>query len=198
MKRHRSVAVAGVALLIVAGLAGCGAANQPAAPAGAAATAAQAAAGAFNDTDVMFLQMSLAYIQQGSGVVKLAEKRASTAEIRDLAAAMGATWGTEADTMSRWLTAWNQPLTADPDTGVHAGHGDLHSLRPSDIEQLRTTGAADFDRAALNMLIGHLHNSVEVARLEAKNGEYQPAKDLAAAMTTARMAQIQRMLVLVA
>jgi uncharacterized protein (DUF305 family) len=198
MKRHRLVAVAGTVLLLAAGLAGCQSTDGPAGPAGTSAAAAPGSASTFNDTDVMFLQMSLSHMQQGYQVVKLAKERGGTAEVRNLAAAMDATWGAEADTMSRWLTGWQQPLTPDPNTGVHAGHGDLHSLRPSDIEQLRKTAAADFDTAALNMLIGHLHNSVEVARLEATGGAFQPAKDLAAAMTKARMAQIQQMLRMVA
>jgi uncharacterized protein (DUF305 family) len=183
-----------VAALLIAVLAGC--ASTPAPP-GTPATVG-AADTAFNDTDVMFLQMGLEHIRQGAEVVRLARERGSGAEVRALAAAMDTEWSSEAAVMTGWLTGWGRPLTADPDTGVHAGHGDLHSLRPSDIEELRRSAPADFDRTALSLLIGHLHNAVEVTRLEEAGGQYPPAREMAAAMTRTRQAQIQRMLALVA
>jgi hypothetical protein len=36
---------------------------------------------------------------------------------------------TEAATMRRWLAGWQQPVSADPDAGAHAGHGQLHIHR---------------------------------------------------------------------
>ncbi len=192
MKRHRTVALLVCAVLAIAA-AGCDAAGSRTAP-----TAAPSSAAGFNDTDVMFLQMSLEHIRQGYDVVRLAQQRGRTTQVRELAAAMDAQWADEADTMARWLTGWGKPLVAAPDTGLHAGHGDLHSLRPADIAELRASSDADFDRAAISLLVGHLHNSVEVTRLEATGGGYPPAKELAATMTQTRMAQIQQMLRLLA
>ena len=179
-------------LAAVLTVAGCGASPAPA-PAGNA----ESPAPAFNDTDVMFLQMSLEYIRQGDQVAALAEARGAP-EVRGLATELRAQWRTEAGTMQRWLLGWQQPLTADPSAGAHAGHGDLHSLRPRDIADLTATDPAGFDRAALTMLVGHLHNCVEVTRMETAGGRYPPAKALAAAMTRDRQAAIQRMLPLVA
>jgi len=149
----------------------------------------------FNDTDVMFLQMSIEYARQGDEVAALAESRGGTPEVRTLATGLRTQWDTESGTMRRWLLGWQRPLTADP--GAHAGHGD-HSLRPSDLAELRATKAADFDRTALTLLVGHLHNCVEVTRMESAGGRYPPAKALAATMTQARQADIQRMLKLLA
>jgi uncharacterized protein (DUF305 family) len=180
--------LAGAALLT--GATACGA--DAATPSGGAPDTA-----AFNDTDVMFLQMSLEHIRQGSPVLRLAMDRAGNAELRDLATTMDTEWEGQADTMATWLTGWGRPLTADPDAGLHAGHGDLHSLRPQDVAELRRATTADFDRSALSMLVGHLHNGVEVARLEASAGLNPRVRDLAAAMTTTRQAQIRTMLTLI-
>jgi uncharacterized protein (DUF305 family) len=174
------------ALVAVLALAGCGGGEQP------------STAPAFNDTDVMFLQMSLEYVRQGDQVAALAESRGGTAEVRKLATDLRAQWRTESGTMQRWLLGWQRPLTADPSEGVHAGHGDLHSLRPADIAELRATRAADFDRTAMTVLVGHLHNCVEVTRMESAGGRYPPARALAEQMTAARQAEIQRMLRLLA
>ena len=196
--RRLLVASAVVALA----LAGCGdpAASGSAAPGptvpGSATPAPAASAG--NDTDVMFLQMSLEHVRQGDEVVALAEERAADPRVRALAADLRRQWRAEAETMRGWLTRWGRPLAAAPDAGAHAGHGDLHSLRASDVAELRAAEGADFDRTALSLLLGHLHNTVETARLETAGGAYPPAISLAATMTTVRQQQVQTMLGLLA
>ena len=177
--RRRSV----LTLLAAAGLAGCGA--EPASP-------------EYNDTDVMFLQMGLEHIRQGEPVVALAATRATGPEVRRIAADLQAQWRTEAATMRQWLDDWQRPVSPDPDAGVHAGHGDLHSLRESDLAELRAAGGAAFDRTALSLLLGHLHNGVETSRMETSGGRYPPAVNLATGIARTRQEQIQRMLGLVA
>ena len=173
------------ALLTLLALAGCTADPAPPPP-------------AFNATDVMYLQMSLDYIRQGDQVVELAEQRTADPRVRALITELGGQWQTEAGTMQRWLTGWQQPPSADPSAGAHAGHGDLHSLRPADIAELEAARGADFDRTAVSLLLGHLHNCVEVARMEATGGQYPPAKALAETTTAERQSQIQDLLALAA
>jgi uncharacterized protein (DUF305 family) len=174
------------ALLMLLALAGCAAAEQAPPPP------------AFNGTDVMFLQMSLDHIRQGDGVVALAERRALDPRVRALATELGGQWRSEAGTMQRWLTGWRQPPSADPAAGTHAGHGDLHSLRPADLAELAAARGPDFDRTAVSLLLGHLHNCVEVARMEVAGGRYPPARALAETVAAQRQAQIQGLLALAA
>jgi uncharacterized protein (DUF305 family) len=149
---------------------------------------------AFNATDVMFLQMSLDYIGQGDQVLALAERRAADPRVRTLVIELRGQWRDESTTMRHWLDGWRQSPSANPDAGAHAGHGDLHSLRPADLAELAATKGADFDRTAVSLLLGHLHNCVEVTRMEATGGQYPPAKALAETMTTQRQGQIRQML----
>jgi uncharacterized protein (DUF305 family) len=95
--------------------------------------------------------------------------------------------------MRRWLLGWQQPLTVDP-SAAHHGHGALHVLRPSDLTELRA--AANFDGMAVNVLLGHLGNCVETARMGSAAGAYPPARALADNQAQRRQAQIQRLLVL--
>jgi uncharacterized protein (DUF305 family) len=173
-----------LAVLALVALAGCGA--EPAPPP------------AFNATDVMFLQMGLDHIRQGEQVVALAERRAADPRVRALVVELRGQWQGEAKTMQRWLAGWQQPPSADPAAGAHAGHGDPHSLRPADLAELAAARGADFDRTAVSLLLGHLHNCVAVTRMEAAGGQYPPAKTLAETMTKLRQGQIQRMLALAA
>jgi uncharacterized protein (DUF305 family) len=176
--RRRNV----LALLAAAGLAGCGA--GPENP-------------GYNDTDVMFLQMSLEHARQGEPVVALAATRGTGSEVRRIAADLRTQWRTEAATMRQWLTEWQRPVSPEPDPSTHTGHGDLHSLRESDLAELHAAAGAAFDRNALSLLLGHLHNGVQTSRMETSGGRYPPAVNLAAEMTRTRQEQIRRMLTLV-
>lgn len=175
----RKLVAAALAALIV--VSGCG---------------AQPEATAFNETDVMFLQMALAQIDEGSQVSDLAAERASDPRVRTIAAELTGQWDEEASTMARWLQEWQQPPVAPSDG--HDGHGELHMLRPSDIAELRAAQGRTFDRTAVSLLLGHLGNCVSTARMESTGGEYPPARELGATVTNRRQTQIQRLLALAA
>jgi uncharacterized protein (DUF305 family) len=173
-----------LAVVLVLALAGCS---------GPASTAPP-----FNDVDVMFLQMGLEQMAEGDQVAAIAERQAVAPEIRALATELRGRWRDESETMRGWLAGWRQPPSADPNAGAHAGHGELHSLRPSDIADLRAARGADFDRMAVSMLLGDLHNSVETYRMESAGGRYVPALNLAGSMTQSSQATVQKLLALAA
>jgi len=181
-----------VALLAV----GC--ADRPSTPVGAPTASPAAIAGGFNDTDVMFLQMMLAYQGQSLKLVPLARTRASRDDVRTLAAAIAATQADEAAMMADWLRTWRQPLTAAADPAVHEGHGGLHDLDVDELGAVRDLSGPEFDKAFLNLLIGHQHNAVEVARMELSSGTNQQVKEFAQRVDRSRTAEIAQMLTMVA
>ncbi|MEV6842386.1 DUF305 domain-containing protein, partial [Actinoplanes sp. NPDC051411] len=151
---------------------------------------------AFGPTDVMFAQMALAQDHDGSQVAALASTRSSDPRIRTIASSLRDRFAADSGTLSRWLLGWQQPLTAPP--GAHAGHGDLHALQPADLASLRAASGAVFDRTAVALLLGGLHNSVETTRMESTGGDYPPARQLATSMTSAYQEQIRALLVIAA
>lgn len=157
-----------------------------------------AASAAVNDVDVMFLQMGLTQIAEGSRLATLASERAGSAEVRAIGGELRDQWKTEGGTMQRWLLGWSKPVTADPSAGAHEGHGELHALRDSDFADLEAAQGAAFDRTVVSLLLGNLHNGMETLRMEAASGSYPPAKSLAATMVETRQGQIQRLLRLAA
>lgn len=148
----------------------------------------------FNETDVMFLQMAVPHHQQGVQLAELAAKLATRPEVRDFASAVEVTQKDELADMEAWLTDWNQPVAADPDPNVHHGHGDgLHSPDPAVVTALAKTEPAAFDTTFLNLLTGHQHGAVELARVELKDGRHPEARDLADRIVKSRTAQVQQM-----
>ncbi|GAB2574440.1 DUF305 domain-containing protein [Paractinoplanes abujensis] len=149
---------------------------------------------AFNATDVMFLQMALTQIDEGAPVAELAGQRATDPRLRTLATELLTQWREESGPMQRWLVGWQQPREANPSAGAHAGHGDLHSLRESDVGELKAATGTTFDRTAVSLLLGHLGNCVETARMGATGGAYPPARTMGETVTQRRQAQIQTLL----
>jgi len=174
-----------LAIAVAAALAGCGGA-----PGGKPATAAPA----FNDADVMFMQMVLAYHGPSEQLTAVAAQRAVGTEVKQLAAAIGVTEADEAKTISGWLRAWNQPETPATDVVLHADHGGLPSDGKAQLATLTAASAEAFDKTFLTLLIGHQHGVVEVARMELAGGINPEAKALAQRITDSRRAQVAYML----
>ncbi|HEU4426104.1 MAG TPA: DUF305 domain-containing protein [Pilimelia sp.] len=189
--RHRLPALAAAGALL---LGGCGAGDAaPRRPSGEG-TATTAPAGTFNDTDVMFLQMMVSHHGEGLEMVRLAGERATRTDVRTLAGAIETSETAEVDTMTAWLRARGEPTTADPNPSMHAGHGATVAGGPARIASLRQAPAADFDHTFLNLLIGHQHNAVELARMELASGANPEVKALAKRIDESRRAQISLML----
>lgn len=141
--------------------------------------------------DVMFLQMMIPHHEQGVAMVALAQDRASSADLRMLAAAIGSTQATEVGTMKSWLTSWGEPLTAPPDS--HTGHGGMRRTKPEEISRLRGLRGAEFDQRLLNVLIAHQDDAVQLARWQSGSGAHQEVKELAGRIEKSRVAQIELM-----
>jgi uncharacterized protein (DUF305 family) len=199
MARYRRTPLVPVVLLL---LAGCGTGpaatgGPPAAPGPVPAQSAvttTAAPGPFNPADEMFLQMMVTHHSQGLELVRLAEDRAQRAELRTLAAAIDVTQTEEVELMRGWLRSWGRPTEADPNTHAHADHGGLPATGPEQIVALGRTSGADFDTAFLNLLIGHQHNAVEMARNVTRLGQNPQTLELAHRVDLSRTAQIDQML----
>ncbi|MFC7243784.1 DUF305 domain-containing protein [Catellatospora aurea] len=191
--REFRIALAAAALTL---LAACGtAAPEPAAYQVPVAPKADAT---FNATDVMFLQMMVTHHQQGLEMVKLARTRGTSEEVAMLAGAIEVTQTTELEVMQGWLTGWGETTTADHHPNAHASHGGLPITGADEMAALKKATGAQFQTTFLNLLIGHQHNAVEMARMETDGGANPQVKDLANRITLSRAEQIKQMLGMVA
>ncbi len=149
----------------------------------------------FNAADVMFAQMMVPHHKQGIDITGLAGTRASSSEVKTLAAAISVTQLSEANTMSGWLKGWNKPATAA--ASEHAAHGGMPGTSNIEIRNLKAKTGADFDRAFLNMLIAHQDDAIQIARAEFAGGHNAEAKALAGRIDKSRSAQITQMLAMI-
>lgn len=195
MNRRGAAAPLAAALLSTALLLGaCG--TAPARSSSTVAAVVQAD-GAFNDTDIMYLQMMIAHHEQGLEMVKLAEKGAARDDVRTLAQAVDVTQSDEVTLMTSWLRQWKQPTTVDHAPSAHADHGGLPATGPEEIAALKKAKKGkDFEAAFLNLFVAHQHNAVEMAAMEQTGGENKEAKAFAERVRASRADQIKQMLTL--
>jgi len=179
MNRHPLVLLLASVLL----LAGCG--------------AAQSSERDFTVVDVMFVQMTLSLHAQGLELTGLAKQRAVNPAVRDLADELDSVQRKESETMTAWLTERAQPTAMNADPGAHAHHGGLHQTSPAEIAALKSAPDAEFDTTFLNLMTGHLHNSVELTKTELEGGGNEKVKELATTIRESRTKEISRLLALV-
>ncbi|MGW0283168.1 DUF305 domain-containing protein [Streptomyces sp. NPDC003236] len=162
---------------------------------GSASPAASATAGTHNAQDVTFAQGMIPHHRQALEMAKLADGRASSARVKDLAARIEKAQDPEIRTMTGWLTAWGEQV---PMAGMdHSGHAGMTGMAgmmsDDDMAALKKATGADFDRRFLSLMVEHHRGAVEMAGTEKSGGAYGPARTMAGDIVRAQNAEIREM-----
>ncbi|WP_238018184.1 DUF305 domain-containing protein [Dactylosporangium sp. AC04546] len=202
---HLRAAAVSVALFaITAGISACGGGthHDPGArPTSPAVAASGTVAGGFNGIDVRFATDMIPHHRQALEMAKLAEARAATPAVKDLAGRISKAQEPEIATMSGWLTAWGEPVPSpggmEHGTDHDAMGGMPGMMSQQEMQQLAKATGTEFDRLFLTMMIRHHEGAVEMAKAEQAQGANPAAKQLAgdiAAGQTAEIAEMERLL----
>jgi uncharacterized protein (DUF305 family) len=161
---------------------------------------ADATTAAHNAQDVSFAQGMIPHHQQALEMAKLAADRASSAEVKDLAARIEKAQDPEIQTMSGWLKSWGKDVTTSDSSmesmpGMeHSAHSDMPGMMDSkDMDKLEKASGADFDTMFLTMMIEHHKGAIEMATTEKDKGKYGPATSMSDGIITAQTAEITEM-----
>ncbi|MEU5766477.1 DUF305 domain-containing protein [Streptomyces asoensis] len=165
---------------------------------------ADATAGAHNAQDVAFAQGMIPHHRQALEMAGLAAGRASSAQVKDLAARIEKAQDPEIRTMSGWLTAWGEDVPAASGSASESMPGMDHSagsgmpgmpgmMDAADMDALEAASGADFDTMFLTMMIDHHKGAVDMATTEKNKGAYRAATSMADAIITAQTAEIAEM-----
>jgi len=151
------------------------------------ASSAPATAG-HNAQDVMFAQMMIPHHQQAIVMAKQAATKASSAQVKKLAAQIEQAQGPEIEMMTGWLKAWGAAMPSH--SGMHMGDG---MMSDADMKKLDTLSGKEFDKAFLQMMIKHHQGAVTMAKTEQAQGSNAEAKALADRIVTSQTAEIAAM-----
>ncbi|MEN9966810.1 MAG: hypothetical protein RL036_43 [Actinomycetota bacterium] len=162
----RTIALSGAVLLSTIALAGCtinlgsSDADQNSGMMGNGGMMGNnSSSSAFSGADIMFAQMMIPHHQQAVDMGTLAETRASSPEVKALAAQIKAEQAPEIEQMKGWLKAANASL----DMGHDMGMGGM--LTESDMTALKNATGAAFDRLYLEGMIGHHKGAIHMAQM---------------------------------
>ncbi|WP_424570593.1 DUF305 domain-containing protein [Streptomyces sp. CH-036] len=190
---HRAAVLVLLGALALGGAAGCSPAAESAprsaqareSPPTGTPTATSTA------TDVGWVQLMTPMNQQAVKLLTLAAERAAEPRVRDFAVRLRT--GQEAELVSLRALLTRMGL---PGTDVHAGHDMPGMVTVRDLEAARAAEGPAFDRLVLAQIRDHLRQSAQVSRSEITSGGRADARELAAALVTARetsLAELERL-----
>lgn len=205
---HKGLMLIAAVVLLVGGLVGGyfigksasdDSASNSAATSSVSSLAAKASASEHNDADVMFAQMMVPHHTQATEMAKLAETRASSPEVKALAAKIAAAQQPEIDKMNTWLDDWGTGTSSDSSM-AGMDHGSMNDsgsmtgmMSEDDMTSLAAMSGAEFDKTFLTMMIEHHTGAISMAEDEMKNGKNADALALATSIQVTQQAEVNEM-----
>ncbi|WP_329232064.1 DUF305 domain-containing protein [Streptomyces canus] len=202
----RTTRFAALTVSAVFALAACGGGDDSGSAASSPSVSAETSAGAHNSQDVSFAQGMIPHHQQAIEMAELADGRAASAQVKDLAARVEKAQGPEITTMTGWLKAWDEKVPESMPGMDHSGmegmegmdgmddmDGMAGMMDSADMGKLKKASGKDFDSMFLTMMVEHHEGAVEMATTEKAKGEYKAATAMAGDIVTAQNAEISEM-----
>jgi uncharacterized protein (DUF305 family) len=209
----RARLVGGVIAAATAAVLAAGCSDSSTAPAGgstapppASAPSATAPVSAeHNEADVMFAQGMIPHHEQAISMSSQASDRASSQEVKDLAARVDQEQGPEIEQLNQLLDAWGAPRPQPDSTAMPGmpGHGlpgmpmgdmSMHGMMTAEqMQQLGAQSGPGFDRMFLQMMIEHHTGAVQMAQIEQAQGLNPQAKELASTIVGDQQREIAEM-----
>lgn len=150
-----------------------------------------------NAADVAFAQQMIPHHQQAVEMAELAETRAVSPEVKDLATRIKGAQDPEIETMTGWLEDWGEEMSGDDMADM--GHGDMSTddmpgmMSEAQMADLEAASGEEFDRTFLTLMIEHHEGAIEMAETEQDEGEHPDAIALAEDIEEAQTAEIATM-----
>ncbi|MBD2892592.1 hypothetical protein amrb99_15020 [Actinomadura sp. RB99] len=151
-----------------------------------------AQAGQHNGQDVMFAQMMIPHHRQAIEMADLAATRASSPQVKSLAADIEKEQTPEIERLSGWLTGWGSSVPSPGMGGMDRGGMD-GLMTEKDMKELEAAKGAAFDKAFLQMMIKHHEGAVAMAMTEQSAGQFPDAKTMAAGIISSQSTEITKM-----
>lgn len=149
-----------------------------------------ASAGNFNDADATFAAQMIPHHQQALQMTSMASRKATTPEVKKLAAAITTAQQAEITTLSGWLTSWAKPI---PTPVPHDDHNMTKMpgmMTEAEMSDLGNATGSLFDRMWVQMMIEHHQGALTMAKTAQATGKNPDAIALAQKIQTDQTAEI--------
>ena len=202
--RVRPLALAATTLTLTMLLAACGSSTRTStpttgSPAGASA-AAKAELAPGSASDIAFAQLMIPHHEQAVQMADLAEKFASSAQVKAMATQIKGAQTPEIERMTTWLTSWGQPTVMPSSSDGSMGGMDMGGMSAdsglmsdNDINVLSQARGTAFDRTWLLMMIAHHQSAIAMAEEVLATTTNPDVKDLATAIQAGQGTEVSTM-----
>lgn len=146
----------------------------------------------FNDADVTFATDMIAHHRQAVEMAELAETRAESQEVKDLATQTMVAQDPKIETMTGWLASWGETVPEDM-SGMDMSSSMPGMMNQDEMTSLEDTSGAELDQTFLAMVVEHHRGAVEMAKSEQSDGLFPDAIALAKRIETAQTDEITSM-----
>ncbi|MFJ9313293.1 DUF305 domain-containing protein [Pimelobacter simplex] len=153
----------------------------------------------FNQADVDFATAMIPHHAQALQMALLAQDRPLPPEVRALVDQVQAAQTPEVETMTTWLTDWDQDIPATSMDHANAGHdmgemGEMEGMMSgSAMAELEDASDEAFPKLWMTMMIEHHEGAITMARTEQEDGRFPDAVALARAIVDGQAAEIATM-----
>lgn len=149
----------------------------------------------FNKQDVTFAQEMIPHHRQAVEMAKLADTRASSPQVKELATEIEGAQDPEIAKMEAWLKDWDKPVPDNEMSGMdHGSDGTMTGMMSdADMKSLDSSSGTAFDTMFLTMMIKHHEGAVTMADDEVTDGSNTEAIALAETIIGAQTDEIDRM-----
>jgi len=139
--------------------------------------------GAFSSQEIMFAEMMIPHHEQAIEMSELALSNTTNPDVLALAEQISGAQEPEIELMKSWPGV---------DSMGHAGHTMAGMLDENEMEMLRVSTGADFDRLFLEGMIKHHEGAIEMAEMIIDSANQEVAK-LGSSIIASQEAEIQAM-----
>ncbi|WP_350275119.1 DUF305 domain-containing protein [Kribbella sp. HUAS MG21] len=184
MRGRGALGAAAGAVLLMVSVVACGGGDSGA---GEATAARSTPVAEFNEADARFASEMILHHQQATQLASMAGYRAGSAQVKQLAAKIGAAQEPEIKLLSTWLVGWGKPTPQQE-------HGHVEELpgmmTEDELHELGNLSRSAFDRAWLQRMIKHHQGAVTMAKAHRTAGKSPAAVALAQKIELARTQEI--------
>ena len=143
----------------------------------------------FNDADVTFATEMIPHHRQAVEMAELAETRAESPEVKDLAIQIMDAQDPEIETMTGWLDSWSKPVPENM-SGMDMSGSMPGMMSQDEMTSLENTSGAEFDQMFLAMMVEHHQSAIKMAESEQSSGRFPEAIALAKQIESAQTDEI--------
>ncbi|WP_182481573.1 DUF305 domain-containing protein [Nocardioides immobilis] len=202
MSARTTLAPVATAVLLLVALTGCSDDSEPD-PKPAVHTAANG--DVYNDADASFASDLVQHHALSLTLVDLTRGRNVSPGLTAIADEILAAQGPEIQSLTTWLTDWDQPApeTIRDHANAHADErGEVVEVPGDDLpgmpdhaelEALEELDGPEFEQRWLELMVAHHEGAIEIAEEESDAGRFSPALDLARAVVTTQQDQVEQM-----